>query len=510
MIRRQKIALILALVALSLPTFLTEIVAYSAEFRDSFFYADFIVADHILSTGHVMKSPFSSESFMYWGKIGTRTNQPLLPIYMTIGTLVTGLDLYIFHSHIPTFVIIFVVYYVLIRQFVEAKVALPTAFAAGAIAPYLGANSAGLRGVKIAVYFLIIFILIRRTQLKQVHPGFSVLLPLALIHLLFNKPRLFVISSFFIILCGALFFIYDQHVPWASIGVTGAGIWVVFATPFRAYSKYVFISAGQFIPSLSALESSRLQVEVLQPSTFGFPIHLPTTLLIGLFGGLIALSRAKSSIDRGTVSKYAVLVCWGFALMGFVGVQLISGEFWLISRSIGDAFPIMIAGSAITMNKYVDIPPGRSNDYKKIAFLVLVLLLLIPVGAGFVERSYSPIRDVHSYQNGDILTDEWIISYAEPGDKVLSDMQRTALLVGDPVDGVYPLSESTIRSTFYSGEFSTAPDHDYLWLDKEMVRKGLYVPPFPRNPVNAGQYSGWIERKDIVYTNGDSKISWSV
>lgn len=506
--RRQKLIVIVALWAVIAPTILTEVLAYSISFRDSFFYADYYVADSILTNGHIPTQ--ITPDLRYWGKIGTRLRQPLLPISMSIGTLFTSLPLYVFHSHFPIFPIIALIFYLISREFTRSTIALSAAIAAGTIAPYLGANLAGFRGIKTTLYFLIVYLFIRQVRSSpQFQKRCAILIPILLIHLLYNKPRIFIISSFFCVCSVAMTSLSGRQAQISIVGAVASGFWIILATPFRAYTTFGLVATSQlFGVGLIEVDSSGANgVHILQSSPFGFPLFLPVSFAFGALGGLLIVRWSIKSLYNRTLSEYSILVSWGLAIMMFVVFQLFTGEIWLIYRSIGDAFPVIILGAAVAIDYLSERSWWSSSLQKKAIIAALILLLLTPIGASFVLGGVSnPVRNVHSYHSEDIETQTWSSTYIPEEKAVLSDMQHASLLIRRPPSSVYPLSEETLESIFYKGQLDTAPSHSYLWLDQEMVDKGLYVPPFPREPISNGQYKSWKTSGDVVYTTGQSSI----
>jgi hypothetical protein len=506
--KKQKFALILCLWAIAIPTILTEVIAYSVSFQDTFFYADYYIADFIATNGYIPNSFALNGKF--WGKVGARSRQPLLPIFMAMGRSLTGLPYYVFRSHLPLVSIVGLVFYVLSKQFFSRKIAISIAFGAGIIAPYMGANSSGFRSAKYIVYFLIIFIFVKQVSASTRFQKRSVvLIPPLLIHLLYNKPRLFIISAFFVLSMSVIILVSSrQYLHIASLGVVGLGFWIILATPFKAYTTFGLIAFSELIGGgIIETQSGPRAAHLLRASPFGFPLFLPVTFIFGTIGGFLTIRWGVNALRERILTKYLIVLAWGLSMVFFVGFQLLTGEIWLLYRSLGDIFPIMILGAGIAIQRIYSVSVPSLEVKKCFVVAILLILLLTPLTVSFVlEGVASPVRSVHSYDQHDMEARAWSSAYIPTNKRVLSDMQHSALLVRQPPTGVYPLSEATVDSVFYDGQLSQAPDHSYLWVDEEMVGTGLYIAPYPREPIDKDQYSRWKQTGNLVYSTGDSSI----
>ncbi|WP_137681788.1 hypothetical protein, partial [Haloarcula mannanilytica] len=247
--RTDKKVLIICFWGVAIPTLVTNHFAPSASFRDVFFFADQYVSTHIIATGQI-PHVLDENILQFWGKVGTRQRQPILPIYSAVGHVISGLPVYLLRSHLPLYPIAFLIFYLISREFLQSKTAIAIAIAGGAIAPYLGFNSAGLRTAKLIVYFLIVYILTRQIRSnKRFERNSTLILPILIFHLLYNKPRLFFLSSLLILFTSLCYLIAQKHKLLASIGISTAGLWIILSVPFQTYKNYLTLLIVQTIAS---------------------------------------------------------------------------------------------------------------------------------------------------------------------------------------------------------------------------------------------------------------------
>lgn len=501
--RTRKLKLLIVIWALATPALVTHTFADTVSFYDSFFFADNYVAEVIVATGEIPEGA-TTEDLRFWGKIGTVQKQPAVPLLMAIGNLLTGLPLYFFHSHLPVYLITTLIFYLISRQFMGPEIAFSVAFAAGAIAPYLGSNLSGFRGTRKLLLFLIAYILIRQLSSAKLGRVSSFIVPILLIHLLYNYPRLFILSSLLVFCSTIYYWTFDLPVSWTSLGAIGLGVWVILSTPFTTYSHYIsllFIKISGYGTTLASQEG----VNVMETSLLGLA-WFPPLLVLGAIGGLLTFRSALSSIRKRLLDQHVLLIVWGIATSVFAGSQLITAEGWLLARSLGDAFPVMALGAGIAIESISSLESINRPVMRHAVAVVMILFLIFPVGVSFVYNESSSVRTVHSYTDDDIAVKEWSARYIPPNGSVFSDTQHSALLVGEQPASVYPMTESSTQAVFYQGRVEEAPSHDYLWLNEEMNQVGFYVASFPRQPIPSDQYYYFHQSNQVIYSTERSVI----
>lgn len=497
--KRLKISI--ALICCSIPLIITETASYTYHFRDVFFFADANVANHILETGH-SNPPLTEDQSKYWGKIETRSKQPVLPIFMAVGAELTGLHISVFRGHLPIYLAVAALYFVISRRFVDDKVALVVALA-GSVGPNMKpATAAGGRALKYVFILLLIWMLIYRIENRN-KPSRIVLVtgaPIVLFLSLFNYPRYFVLGV--LILAFSAIFVENAPRIDYSIILALAGGYVIFTIPYDAYVWAFGLVLNVAADPLSLLEQASAGApETAFDSASYTRYTAPIPFLVGGLGGIVTLRKV---LNDGKSEHYDLLFAWGIALALFGAMHLATGVGWIVGRVYSTGWPIMVVGVAIgcrELSQYDLL--SRVNVSHLVAVLFLVSVL-----ASFGAIANSQWMDIHTYTEQEATGANWIDDYDDG--TIVSDTKQAALITQHNPVAEFPREEGDIRELFYS-ENQEDVRHQmrnrggkYLLISTTMETRGFYVSPYPREPITDSQHSTWGVSMNKIHDNGVS------
>jgi len=493
----RKIKAIILVWSLTLPLAISESLAHTAFYRDVFHYADAAVVNTILNTGHVSYTP-GIDPF-YWAKVRTRVNQPVLPIFLSMGKLVTDLSPQIFQTRIPIYSSVLGMYYVIVREFTSSNTAIVISIA-GAISPNMSPMTApGGRAIKFTVLLLVLYFAIRYEDWKDSKIFGSVGMSIMMFHLLYNYPRLFVEAAFFAFFLGGTYLWRGRSDMVAPVGIALSGLWIILVTPFQSYTNVLsYISAR--LGNLAFLASNPTEPTALLEMPSYSIETVPPLLFFGMVGGVISLKVV--SFGGRNRHKHLILVLWGVAILMFAIAQLATGKAWLIIRMYGTALPLMLVASGIGIHLLSQI--SVTWEYvTKVGMILIVATMFL----SYITMAGSVWVDIHTYSQSEVSSANWTNNLPEDS-SVGSDMKHSALLVGQKLNPKYPDTPQDIKNMFYSGpsEFRSATkslELDYFIISESMSESGLYIRPHPRQP--ASPY--WIKERERqnekIYDNGD-------
>ena len=498
----KKIRISLIAILFTIPIFVNFTLAHTIHYRDAFFYADAIVANGILSDGHIpilSDTMMSDSSVYYWGKIKSRQSQPIIPLFIAIGQLVSGVGMHVFYTHIPLYLSHGLLYYIISREFVSTHIAIPLSFA-GMIGPHVSPMRMGGRYMFGIYLLLVIWYLVFRVRAPQDRIVGSVLLPIILISFVFLYPRLFIEAAVIVIIACVILY-RSEGVLLVSGAISAVvGFWIILAVPFSAYTQKIsfifFVFASGTFPN-----SDPSLATVLDRTSYGL-ISLVPLFITGLLGGLKVLTRVFSWVksDR-RAPKEIILFIWGISIILFTILHMATGAGWLSSRYVAVSVPLMVVAAAIGIDR------GISTQYhiKQVAIALIVVSTLI---------SYSLIAgtawvNIHTYSIQEEESASWADNYSTGA--VSSDMAQSALLVPKSTSARYPRKLKDVKYIFYSGntrEMGRYISEDLFIMKKEMMTDGFYIPHYPRKPISRNRYNSIISNNNVTYTNGKTEVIW--
>ncbi|WP_434530819.1 hypothetical protein ACODNH_18935 [Haloarcula sp. NS06] len=498
---RKKTSIIVLIIIGIIPLIMNESLGHSAYYRDAFFYADKVVAEQILDYGSVPLNPdaqVSDADLRYWGKITSRHSQPVLPIFMVIGNLVTGLPLYVFHSHIPLYFILGGFYYIISKNFASAKTSILVGII-GATITNNPMNSGGRLINKILLLFLIWSIIYCFTH-KDFHRVSSVFVPTSLIALLFLYPRRFIQGATLVLLTSISLSIMRRRKLLIGSCVSIVGTWVILAVPFNVYSYYL-ITVFSKLSSLGGNVSSDVSPNrVLSTPNYNLLPIVPLFLL-GVIGGIVVIAGlVKYRTGESEIRlKQVPLFLWGISITSLVFMQFAVGSSWLSGRYVSTSLPLIVIAASVGV-KAID----KKSGFNLAKGLLGIIVILSLVSYGLVASS--AWVNIHTYSNEDVATAQWASSYSQS--EIRSDMAGSALVVPKS-EATYPLNKENMNETFYDINVKEPRHREIFIFHTGMYQDGLYLPPYPREPVSYRWFESTTASKNIVYSNRKSKIVWA-
>ena len=497
----KKIKTSIIVVLLIVPIFVNFTLAHTIHYRDAFFYADAVVANGILSNGHIpalSDTMMSDSSVYYWGKIKSRQSQPIIPLFIAIGQLVSDVGMHVFYTHIPLYLSHGVLYYIISREFASTHIAIPLSFA-GMIGPHVSPMRMGARYMFGIYLLLVIWYLVFRVRARDRIVG-PALLPIILISFVFLYPRLFIEAAVIVIIACVVLY-RNEGVLLVSGAISAVvGFWIILAVPFSAYTQKIsfifFVFASGTFPN-----SDPSLATVLDRTSYGL-ISLVPLFITGLLGGHKVLTRVSSWVKSNQrAPKEIILFIWGISIIFFTILHMATGAGWLSSRYVAVSVPLMVVAAAIGIDK------GISTQYriKQVAIALIVVSTLI---------SYSLIAgtawvNIHTYNIQEEESASWADNYSTGA--VSSDMAQSALLVPKSTSARYPRNLKDVKNIFYSGntrEVGRYISGDLFIMKKEMMTDGFYIPHYSRKPISRNRYSSIISNNNVIYTNGKTEVTW--
>ncbi|WP_430639059.1 hypothetical protein [Haloferax volcanii] len=493
-----------------LPLIVGETIASSANYAEVFFFADAGVAQEIIKTGHIRQPVVD---LTYWNKMGARTRQPILPVYMAIGSIITDYPLFIFQRQLPLYPVLIGCYYLVMREFAGKKVSGFLAVV-GAVGPNFTAVTAYVTGPMFLIPFLLcVWILIRRAKGTQYGALLnSLIIPLLLVNLVYSYPRLFALASIVAILTILIHSRLGGELMVSPLAGVFAGIWVIFAYGFVAYQNaisgivYNIILDPASVVSVATGGGGPVAPLSIPPVSL---ITIPILVPLGLVGGVVVIRRLGNYQRSKTPTQCGetVLFAWGVGLILFAILHILVGKFWLVIRIYGTAIPLILVSSAVAIsylyNNYrVDLSENinfRTQALGSLAVVAVVVILLV----SFSWSATAANTDIHTYTQEDMNAAEWA-AYADA--PVASDMSLGSHITLHQ-RAVYPRTSEEVEQLFYSDpptQWSSAfaSDVRLFMISKEWIDSGLYVPPSARQPVTDRWFNSTRQSGSVVYSSG--------
>jgi len=496
----RKIKISLIAILFSVPIFANSTLAHTIHYRDAFFYADVIVAKGILLDGHVpmlSETMMSDSSVYYWGKIKSRQSQPVIPLFMSIGQLVSSVDMYIYYTHIPLYLVHGSLYYIISKEFTPTHIALPLSLA-GMIGPHVSPMRMGGRYIFGIYLLLVIWYLIYRIRVPHDRIVGPALLPVILASFVFAYPRLFIEAAVIVVIAYAVLYRSESMLLLSGLISAAVGFWIIIAVPFTVYAEKIsFISlvlvSGTFPSSDPSLYN------VLDRTPYGL-ISLVPLFVTGLLGGFGVLTKVYSWVRSAQRAPgEIILFIWGVSIILFTILHMLTGAGWLSSRYVAVAVPLIVVAAAIGIDRGL---PTRYH-IKKIAIILIVVSTLI----SYTLVAGTAWTNIHTYSIQEEESASWADNYST--DAVSSDMAQSSLLVPKSTSARYPRELTDVKSIFYTGDVENIKNRvsgNLFIMKEEMVTDGFYIPHYPRKPMPRGRYDSIILENNVTYTNGETNI----
>ena len=518
--RTLKIQLTTTFTVISIVLFSLGILGPTSSYYNLFFYADVIVAEKIMSIGHIPSEVLTQnvaggEASRLWLKTRTRLRTPLPSIMMVMYSQVTTIPLHIIHSLLPFSLFVLLTYYIIIRMFVHNYAILLSSIAL--IGPNISPQGfTSIMVVKLGILLLVVFSILKLQDLnehKQATAFIFCTSSLSLVWAFFLYP-----SSFFsisIVLLAGMAALYLSHskirsqILLGSLVLSGFLISALFTQGFNAYIN-VFIKIATNILVLGFTSPFASQSLSVGAHTLSVPsyslIAVAVTIVPGIIGGYIALKTAIDNIGKLSAYKWVFLCTWGGLLLIYGLIHLLVGEPWIASRVYNISFPVVMIGCSIAIGNYFSPSIISDNTIDHLQKFTMIVILV-----GFLSTwiliAASPHVDIHSTQ----IEQEYAADHiTEFGQTLYSgDMKIGSILVSNGYQNYYyPQSEDELKNFFYNGsdEFCSIINEkriERVVYYQDMEDVGFYINPYKRTPI---KYQDQIDKNSHLYQNGRVSI----
>lgn len=500
--RRQsvKLGLSVALLSTAFAYFTINYYLPTNYFRDVFFYADAFVAHQILQTGFIPRAP-AHPNLNYWGKIGTRINLPILPLFLVVIKTVTGAEIHHLYTLMPSFLVSAGGLYTLSKR--TGLAVLPTivlAVAGGLAATatvFYAISPAGLgRGIVFLTVGFLTLHLRREAHGRSLDDQilFGGALIAVMVGAFFWYPPHFIKIAGIVFISGVLVTASRRRFALSvSLSVIAVLIGLlVIEIPLGAYILYVQTAIVKAVHLNFGLPTGAQKVPYPTAYSPHYYSLLPLAILapVAIVGGLRAVHEVVFKDARPVT---LVAVGWGVAVLGISALYLATSSSFLVGRTYLLAFPVMIVGAALAL--------GRSSV--RVQTLLTVGVLVLVLSALFLQVGLSAIQ-IQSYEPGIADGSQWVGSHVDRN--VITDTKRGAPMAADgQFDAVYPRTYDRVRAAFYTesyGRFDRAIDSPVV-LSEGMTEYGLYVMTSKHKPISRSAYETRIRRSNVPYTNGE-------
>lgn len=488
-------------------------------YRDIFFYADAFVSSQILAQGSVPPQPIS-EHFNSWGKIGTRTKLPVLPLLLAMYAMITELPVNAFYLYVPAFLFSGAVFLMFFRTLpIPPLEQHLLAAAAGISMPATVTYTVNTVGLGRGLLFFSCYLIYRTA--RNVFSG---------------ERRNILVYQIPLLLClVSLFYWYPPHYGKVALisgclivaatagGRARTGVLVlpvvaavlllqVVQIPIVAYRHYLVLVIAQ-IATLSFTVPIGGNTAPLSTSlSSGYYSLLPLIVLLplGLYGGVTVLRAAWTRIARGEKTQTSLpdaftvfVVCWGVTVLLISAAYLASATAFLISRPYLFALPVIYLGAGVAVARLTVSRP-RTSTCLCLAVLALVL-------SATALQAASTGVGIHTYEPGQRATQEWVSEY-DPGVLYTDTVRGAPLAAEGYFDAIYPENETQLWAMFYGSSYTnfTATvaerDADAVLLSRGMVTEGLFAVQQTNRPMDADPYRLRIDASSRVYHDGRRSI----
>jgi len=471
--------------------------------RDTFFYADFFIANEIISDSTI---PLVNEIDFTnrWGKIGNRAKLPILPLLLAIAHLITNLSISSIYVLFPSFVLISVGFYIIIKKYdISLLTTTIIAICGGITAPatvfYTITISAVVQGMTV---LSIALLGVQITHFNKSETNtisrllFTVIFILLLLFLFYWYPPDYLIFSGIIFVSGLLLIFKQKGVylyPVLIVASVLIGLQVI-ELPLPSYLRNFQLAVLQ-ISTLDFANPANANV-VSYPTAYSPKyyalIPLAGLIPISLIGGIASFVDYRKDADSATI----IALSWGIVIVLISGIYLANSTAWLIGRTYFLAFPVIILGAA------------RGLEYinKKRQIFVSLLLLGLVLVSVVLQAGLPPVQ-IQSYEPGVKTGSQWAGTYATQN--VVTDHKTGAPMAarGDFI-AEYPRNYTYARQVYYTEDYKKFDKNfqGLLVLSKGMTRYGIFVMESAHKPISKTAYQQRVEYSSRIYSNGEVSV----
>lgn len=493
---RYKITLVTILTILSVVYLSVNHFAPTQYARNTYFYADYAVANQILNSGYVFDHSISVPN--RWGKITTIQKTPILPVFLAILDLVTNTRFQLYYVGFPSMLLIIGSLAILLRRMgLDLLPSVVLAVSGSLIAPTTSYYPISINTVSLGVLFLGVSILAILLDLRdefKTRASIIALFPILLIFLFYRYPPHFVILFGIIILVsGANFKQRKRFSVFYSVLTIGLLILLqIFELPLNAYVNYLRyallnLATFQIIDPTVAFSSA--PPTVYEPRYYSL---IPGFVLIPIsfIGGCLYMIDFYKNRDR----KQAIPLAWGLIVICISVAYILTSTGWLVGRGYFFAIPVMLLGV------------GRVLHHRSIRTNSLICLVILLMGMmSLVLQLGIPVIGFHSYEPGINEGAEWAGEYSNSeihtGHKI-----GAAMAAKWKFNGRYPKDYNEIEPLFYTENYSLFKRtvESPIMLSRGMTEYGFRAAGFTHRPMSESAYEIRMEQSDVIYQNGNS------
>jgi hypothetical protein len=502
---KAKIGLSILFGSLSIVLLTTSIFTPTNYFRDVFFYADQRVLKYILSNGQI-PNPEVLEFTNYWGKIGSRSKLPIMPLLIFSLHKISGVSASIIYTLGCGFLVNIGIFFILYRRLkLPAIPALLCGTAAGISLPatvlYTVGASSLLKGMLYAGYFFIGLSI--HNVLKKNRGAYSlqIILPLSIVLVAafyWYPPNFAMLAA-----VSAVVVIAPIHKKapvglLATIVLSGFLFMLIFEIPLTSYVYYSEIAIVQFSKLQFALPTSGAGTTIptsLSRNYYSL-LPLPVLFLVATFGGYKAIRGIIVNKSTDAISMLAVI--WGIAVIIFSLLYLATASSWLTGRVYTLSQPVLFLGFGIALVQL-------KTKHQITLSSILVTLVLI----SFVLQAGTPAIQIQTYQPGIETGSQWAGTHSSG--PILSDLKGGAPMAAEGnYDAVFPEQYQSGHSIFYTTQIQdycrAMGEYDSVFLYDEMSKSGIYFLKQPQKPIPEGLYELRIQYSSKTYSNGEGNL----
>ncbi|WP_435156753.1 hypothetical protein [Haladaptatus sp. DFWS20] len=478
-----------------------------------FFYADDYIIKKIIENGRI-SAQFSQLNrvdlvLRNWGKIKTRENLPILPIFLSELSIISGLQANIFYIFFPGYLFIWGSYFILFRKIVtQGKLAFLLA-GLGSIAPNIPVNyTMNVTSVANGIIILSTFLLYRafENREKSSRPIHELIVLCLFLCILFfwYPPNFGLVLGLVVVLLFISLMIKNRLYVSLLLPIVVGGLIAmqIFEIPLGSYVFYIRTSTVRLLElklSLPTSGQSSPLPTAISPSYYSL-IPLVFMIPLGGYGGLLALKKAVLTLrGRDSDSTAVIAVAWGIAILFVALLYLSSGHSFLIGRPFQLSVPVIMIGVAFAIDRI-------SYRYKRVT-LILIFALVITFSSSFHLQATDIRNDIQTYGPGADASGEWINTYASG--LLLSDVGSGAPSVGSGyVKIIHPDTYHDLQAVFYAERYGqyekyiSSNNISGTILSERMYRDGIFALGLPQQSINQSALQKRINRSNSVYSNG--------
>jgi len=472
--------------------------------RNTFFYADYFVADQIVSHGSIPTAG-SINVPSYWGKINSKLQLPLQPMLLALLKIVALIPYSTSFTFFPSWLLLAAAFYILLRGMgVPLSVRTLISTAAGLAVPATPRYPIEMYAVVTGIMLIgisVVYIHIdshNHTNHRVVNGSstFTILILLLLFCFYWDPEKFFILSGV-IGLAGAIKYLRGgymlMYISIITVSVTIL-LQVFGLPPYIAQFQSVVLSIASldFSNPIAAYTSSSPSSGSGTSSFRGYYSLIPLTVVLPLaiLGGIYTLLDLRDRSPDASI----VAISWGAVAFLLSVVFMIASEGWLAGRSFTFAQPVLFIGCA----RYLKDKNVNLSQFVSIAILILVIISL-------VLQLGTPLIRLHTYEPGIQQGTQWASDHSSG--TIYTDHKLGAPLAatGD-FRAEYPKDNPNLTRAIYYPDnyshFSRAVDRPVL-ITEGMKDYGVRAAG-SRGPIPERVFNSIIEDSNKVYSNGET------